>query len=185
MLDEKIAKLAPRERIVLAAGGAVLMVLVIVGVAVLPVRRWFAEAAHDRVVLRETIASKQKIIAWEPSLRHDLEQCASYMPIRKGSPSEVRAELLGAIESAATTTGVTLMSTKPRDPRTREIIEEYTVELEIESGMSDLLKFMHEIYSSAQLLRVDKLAVSPKSDSTDTKSAILKGTLLVSREVML
>jgi hypothetical protein len=152
---------------------------------VLPVRRWFNDAARDRVALREMIDTKQKIIAWGPAVLHDYEQCAPYMPARKGAASEVRAELLGAIERAATSTGVTLMSTKPRDPQTRDVVEGFTVELEIEAGTDSLLKFMHELYSSDQLLRVDKMAVSPKNDGAETRDSSIKGTLIISREVML
>lgn len=179
MLYDKIAKLAPREKMMLAISGLILMVAVIFLVAVMPVKRWFGDAARERVVLANRIADKQKVLAWRETVQNDRDQLEAYLRPQKGTAAEIGTELLSAIEGAATGAGVTLVNTKPREPQNRGLVDEYAVELEIEADMSNILNFLHVIYSSDRLLRVDKLVLSQK-----TESPVVMGTLLVSRQVM-
>lgn len=179
MLYDKIAKRAPREKMMLAASGLILMLAVVFLIAVLPVQRWFGNAARDRAVLSALIADKQKVLAWRGVVQRDHDQFAAYLQPQKATDTEIGADLLGTIEAARTAAGVTLVNTKPHEPQKRGLADEYAVELEVEANMNNILRFLHVIYSSDHLLRVDKLMMSPKTESQE-----VKGTLLVSRQVV-
>lgn len=96
---------------------------------------------------------------------------------RVGSDEEEVAKILGEIEELARMSAVYLVDMKPRLPKWVDFYKEYTVEIDAEGDMESIVKFLHELYNSTQLLRAEKFRVNLK----EKKSYIVKTSILITK----
>ena len=100
----------------------------------------------------------------------------------KGSTEEESALMLSEVDRLAGQSKVTLLTTKPREPKKDGDSESYFVDIEIEATVAQLVSFVYAIETSAQLLRVDRLVVDVKGAKT---ADAVRGTLSISKVVTL
>jgi hypothetical protein len=89
--------------------------------------------------------------------------------------------MLAELDRLAGESKLTLLATKPQKTKVERDFETYVVEIEVEAEMPALMGFVYGIESSAQILRIDRLII----DSKDGGSALVKGSLTVSKIVTL
>ena len=97
-----------------------------------------------------------------------------------GTEEEELASILKEIESVANATQIKLADIKPVPVLHTEFYDRYSVEIECESDMNNLVKFIYEIQHSEKMLRVDRLRITAKK----TKGSVLEGYMLISRVVI-
>ena len=90
--------------------------------------------------------------------------------------------MFGSLDSLAKEAQVTLVGVKPQEPQVGEDGETYRVDLEVEAVMPGLLRFLHGVESSPQVLRVDRLQLQPL---TRPDAPPMKGQMTVSKLVFL
>jgi hypothetical protein len=183
MIFEKLSHMSPREKVGLALAAIVILAVVLFYLVVRPVRNWFVDMARQIVTQEERVADYERILA--PAYRTPVEQeylrYEKYMQ-KRGSTAEESGQMQSTIEELASQSGITLGNTKQREARVVEGVEEYGVDLDVEGGLGNLVRFMHGLQESPQLLRVEKMTLSPKgrADSQD-----VKGTLTITKAVFL
>lgn len=99
----------------------------------------------------------------------------------KGSDEEVTSEFLKEIEKSARESGVSLSDIKPRSVNKRAMYKEYTIDIRTEAPMKYIIAFLYRLDRSNLLLRVDKITLGLREESSD----ILKATMLISGIVLL
>jgi hypothetical protein len=176
-----LAKLSPRERL---SGGLAVAVLVAVGFDMGLIRpallrldefnRGIALENRRLDVSRQALAPEQRRAADDAFRRYSV-----FIEKRK-SASEVGARLMEEIETLAGKAQLTLIGSKPRDPRPSSLFEEHAVEVEVEGEFSSLIAFLHGLQSQPDLLRVQKLVLAPKSKD---QPAVVKSTILITKLV--
>lgn len=158
---------------------------------------FLAVAFSDRLIvspIRERFRRmNQAIKISEKQLGHDLrnvyqkdqiaaafEKYAKYVE-RSGSDEEEVAKILGEIESLARQSKVYLVDMKPQTPKEIDFYKEYAVEIEAEGEVASLMTFLHQLNTSLQLLRAEKLRLNAvkKGDKT------LKASMLITKVVIL
>jgi len=93
------------------------------------------------------------------------------------SDEEETAKILGEIEELARRSAVYLVDIKPQLPQKIDFYKEYKVEVEAEAEMESMIKFLHRLNTSSQLLRAEKLRLSLK----EKNSSIVKASILVTK----
>jgi hypothetical protein len=161
-LNQILSGLSRRQRLLLGATVA------LVGLAVL--ERFVYAPVVDR--LHEL---DQEIVQKESQLRRNLRNLAAREGILKayapysayasptGSPEETIGGLLAEIEELARKAELTLVNVRPKPATKIDVGKQYPVEIEFETQMGPLIRFIHGLHSSTYLLRVSQLRLDPKA----------------------
>jgi hypothetical protein len=179
---ERLSGLTGRQQMGLTVALA-LAVVAGLNLAAIPIRKWFATTARAIEVEGKRVAHNRKVL--EPGLTEAVEE--AYRKVesvlkKKGSTAEETAAMFGTLETLAREARVNLAGVKPQEPQVGADGETYRVDLEIEADMTGLLKFLHGVESSPQVLRVDQLQLQPV---TKPDALPLKGQMTISQLVFL
>ena len=100
----------------------------------------------------------------------------------KGSSDEENSRMLSEVDRLAGENKIGLSATKPSVTRKDSDTESYSVEIEVETSLSQLIGFIYAVESSPQLLRVERLILNSKGEKAVD---VLHGNLLISKVVTL
>ena len=135
---------------------------------------------------------EQEILVTENQLRRNVRELAAGEAVRAAyaayapnaskarSAEEEMALLLNEIEGLARKSGLSLVNMKPKPAGRSDAGKQYPVEVELESPMAPLMKFLHSLHGSKHLLRVQQLRLVPKGG----RSADVKVYLLINETVI-
>lgn len=133
--------------------------------------------------LNESISNKEiqiiknlKIMAQKDTISRLYDQYAENIKM-KGSEEEETATILREIENIARMSSTRIIDIKPHKVQDMDFYKEYTIELEAEGDVSNLSRFIYELQSSKQILKVKHLRLNPKDDT----GSVLKGYMIVSK----
>lgn len=145
------------------SGGIVALVLSGMIIFLGPIRNRFEVLGDSKISQEQKLSRNLAIVA--PAAREAVE--ADYrrygnMITMQGSSEEENSKMLSEVDQLAVQTKVVLSATKPRETRKDRDSEAYAVEIEIESDMSALMRFLCAVESSPQVLRVDRLVVDAR-----------------------
>lgn len=180
----KIKSLLPVDRqswllVAGVAGVALMGALLALG----PVRREFKLLRVDVVEQERLLAHQLGVLAPKPYsvVTNEYARYGALIKMR-GSSDEENSKMLSEVDRLAGESKIALLATKPRDTKKERDTESYTVEIEVETSLSQLMGFLYALETSSQLLRVDKLIL----DAKGAKSAdSIHGTMLISKVVTL
>ncbi len=95
----------------------------------------------------------------------------------EGSDQEKTAQILKEIENSATQNGVHINDIKPQQIKDKDFYKFYVIELEAESDIVSLSKFIYDLQISQQALRVTRIQTSIRT----SKPGLLKTEMLVTK----
>lgn len=104
-------------------------------------------------------------------------QYAKYFELKRLTPEEESAVALSLIEKTARETRVQIASIKPIAHKSFENYNKFTFRVSTESRMSELIKFVYDLQSSDQLLKVEKMVMRAKENDP----AIIKSVLNITK----
>ena len=135
-------------------------------------------AALERLVYAPVVAHldelDQEILLKESQLRRNLRNIAAREAVRKAyapyatdastarSQEEMIGGLLAEIEGLAGKAGLVLANVRPKPASKGEGGKRYPVEVEFESELGPLVRFIHGLHGSKYLLRVSQLRLDGK-----------------------
>lgn len=96
----------------------------------------------------------------------------------KGSDEQEMTYILNELEILARKAGLKIVNMRPKPPVDKESYKRFIVEIETESDMSCLMRFVYDIKNSAQLLKVDRLNLSTKSSQS---GVIMKAAMVITK----
>jgi hypothetical protein len=178
-LVARFSKLSPRQRRLVYVAAA------IVGLAVLE-RVIYAPISHRFYEL------DQEIVAKENQLRRNLKNLATREEVLKayapytayvspaGSDEETTGRVLKEIEELARKSGLALLNVRPKPATKVDVGKHYPVEVELDTQMGPLIKFIHGLHGSKQLMRVKQLRLDPKGG----RGPQVKVYLLINKSVI-
>lgn len=173
------ARLSKRERLILYVTGLMLFLGAMDRVVYQPVLGLFNKLDQDIAVQEDELRKNLKYLAMRETVRSRYAATAAYA-VSSGADEEEIGGLLNEIEVAARNSGLSLVNMKPRPVAATESEKRYPVEVEIDSTMSQLIKFIYGLYSSKSILGVKKLNLAPKGSQSDR----IKGYLLIQKTVI-
>lgn len=134
----------------------------------------------------------QEILVKENQLRRNWKNLAAregvlaaYSPYAAyastvASDEEAIGSLLKEIEELARKSALALLNVRPKPATKTDLGKHYPVEVELETEMSPLIRFLHGLHGSKSLLRVSQLRLDPKGG----RGPQLKVYLLVNKSVI-
>ncbi len=98
----------------------------------------------------------------------------------KQSPSDEQeiTIVLDELEKAARRSSLRITSMRPKPARQKEHYRQFEVEIETESDMSSLMRFIYDIKNSPQLIKVDKLNLNARGGQ---KAVVIRAAMLISK----
>ena len=102
-----------------------------------------------------------QILAEEDSLTSEYKKFTQNIK-QTQSDEETIATLLGSIEKMASSVSVLLVDMKPSVVEKSEFYKKYSVKIEVDAKMNNLVDFIYQLENSPQLLRVAEFRAAPQ-----------------------
>ncbi len=144
-----------------------------------PILNLFGELDQEILSQENQLRKNRRYLAVRETILNSYSAYAAYA-VATGADEEEVASLLNEIEGIARKSGLSLVNMKPKTVTDTDIGKQYPVEVEFETKMAQLVRFIHGLYSSKYILAVEKLRIAPKGKST----AQVKGYLLIHKTVI-
>jgi len=173
------SKLSKRERKILYASVIIIVLGSMDRLVYQPILSLFNEVEQEILSQENQLRKNMRFLAAREAISNRYSVYAAYA-VTTGSDEEEVAGLLNEVEGVARKSGLALLNMKPKPAFTTEFGKQYPVEVEVETQMKELIKFIHALQSSKYILRVQKLRLVPKGKS----KAEVKGYLLINRTVI-
>jgi len=173
-------KLSKKEKIGLSLAIAFMAIASLDRLIVSPIRDRFQRINQTIKISEKQLAHDLRNVHQQEQITAEFEKYVEFVA-RSGSDEEEVAKILGEIESMARQSNVYLANMKPQTSKEIDFYIEYAVEIEAEAEIDQLTKFLYQLNTSAQLLRVEKLRLSSKKKGDKT----LKASMLITRILVL
>ena len=165
-------RLSIREKWLLYAGIAVILGIAIYIIAVEPIWTEWQDLNRNIFAKERKLLKNVKILAQKDRITSLYNKYASSIKM-KGSVEEETAVILREIENIARSTNINITDIKPHRVKNMDFYKEYYIELEAEGNVANLAKFIYELQSSDQILKVRHLRINPKAGGGDTLKAYM------------
>lgn len=171
------------RKTLLRVGGGLVLLGAVIAVLLGPVRGQFLAIEEESINQEKKMDRNLRVLS--PTSRdvvvRDYRKYGDALR-KKGSTAEESAAMLTEVELLAKQSTIELASTKPREPQVDPDHERYTVDLDFEATMAQLVGFLHAVETSPRMLRVDRLLLDAKGAR---QPGAVKSTVVVSRVVTL
>jgi len=144
-----------------------------------PIMNLFNEVEQEILSQEIQLRKNMRFLAAREAISNRYSAYAAFA-VTTGSDEEEVAGLLNEVEGVARKSGLALLNMKPKPAFTTEFGKQYPVEVEVETEMSQLIKFIYGLQNSKYILGVKKLRLVPKGK----KSSQIKGYVLVQKTVI-
>lgn len=176
----KLPELNPREKKIGYVVVALLGVMITYHGIIRPMGQKFSSLDDEIFAMQMRLRKAKTLIRQKNDV---LEASKKYVNLEKmdaGTDEEEIARLLNFIEQTARKDNASLSDVKPQPVKSDKVTKVYTVELNAEGELNSLMELVYELEHSEQLLKIERVDMSPKEE----KSAILRASLVVSRVVV-
>ena len=174
------SKLSNKEKIGLSLAFAVMAIALLDRLIISPVRERFRRINQEIRISEKQLAHDLRNVHQKDQIAKLFDKYVEYVQ-RSGSDEEEVAKILGEIESLARGSKIYLANMKPQTPKEIDFYKEYAVEIDAEGEIASLITFLHQLNTSTQLLRVEKLRLSSNKKGDKT----LKASMLIIRVLVL
>ena len=178
-LKQLFSRLAKRERIILYVTVIFVFFGLMDGLVYKPIMRHFNELEEKIISQENELRKNIRYLAAREIILNRYSAYAAHAVTSGGDEEEI-ASLLNEIEELARKSGLSLVNMKPKPATTTEFGKQYPLEVEMETQMAQLIKFIHGLHSSKYILGVKKLRLVPKGK----QSAQVKGYLVINKTVI-
>ena len=165
-------KLAKRERLVLYFTLALFSIMLLERIVFKPLAGRLALLDREIEIQKMKLLKAKATAGGKEQILKDYNDLSPYLKL-KGSDEEVMSEFLKEIEKLARESSVSLSEIKPRSTETKENFKEYAVEVRTEATMPQISDFLYRLDNSVLLLRVQKLSLKARDDTSDVLRVIL------------
>ncbi len=126
---------------------------------------------------KEVILKKySRILRDKETIERQRIEYAKYLGSKKLTPEEESAIALSLIERTAHTGNVQITNIKPLSYKSFGNYSEFTFRVATESKITELTKFIYDLQSSNQLLKVERMVLRAKENEPATIKSILSIT---------
>jgi hypothetical protein len=130
-------------------------------------------SGFDRDILFQEARLKKGISLVEnkDAIEKEYAKFDNYFSLHGASSEEAVAAFLKEIEKVSRSAGMVILDVKPqKEPDEDKASRQYQINVKAESGMENLVKFLHGLYNSSLLFSVEKLVLVPKGDNATSLS---------------
>ena len=141
------------------------------------VKRW--KGLADEIRGKEALLRKHsRILRGKDMIEQSHSAYIAYFQAEKLTPEEESAIALSTIEKLARGAETRITNIKPLTTKSFENYSKSTFRISLESRIGGLTKFIYDLQSSEQLLKIERLVLRAKEHEPNTIKAILNITKL-------
>ena len=124
------------------------------------------ERLEEEIKKKELLIKKDlRFLSLEKEINKEVSSYQSYFSQVISADEEMNA-LLKIIESFAREVGINLLYIKPAGFKTDETQSKYSIDLNCQGEMNQVIDFIYRIESSKKLLIVERLSIVPESEES-------------------
>ena len=177
--NQLFSRLSKRESALVYATAIIIVFVSVDRLVYHPIANRFNELDQEILLKENQLKRNLRNLAARETVFNAYSAYAAY-GLTAGSDEEEIAGLLNEIEGLARKSGPSLVNVKPKPATRTDFGKQYPVEVELETEMAPLIKFIHGLHSSKHLLRVKQLRLMPKGRRTTQ----IKVYLLINKTVI-
>ena len=167
-----LSKLSQKEKIGLFASAILVSLVILDRLILTPINDRIQQINREIKIGEKQLVMGLRNLNQKEFVSSEYKKYESYLK-NSGSDEEKTTAILSEIEILAKKSSVSLIDIKPQQNQNIDSYKEYAIEVETESSMDALLRFLHELNASSQLLRAEKIRLNLKDkDSSVVKSLI-------------
>ena len=167
MIQKFISKLSANEKKILALTAFVLLLVF--------VDRFFLDPAVTHLkFLQQDIQDKEnslkrylRFLAYKNQILKEQEMLKKYYTEKELTPGEIKEIFLNKIEMLAHAANISSIRVTPSEGENKKDYAEYSANLECAGKFKDILRFMHAIDTSVELMKIGKFNLSAKKVGSD------------------
>lgn len=173
------SRLSKKERTLLYAAGVIIFFVSLDRLVYYPIVSRLHELDQEILLKENQLKKNLRNLAARETVLKTYSAYAAYA-LTAGSDEEKIAGLLSEIEGLARKSGLSLVNVRPKPVTKTDFGKQYPVEVEVETEMAPLIKFIYGLHSSKHLLRVKTLRLMPKEGGTSTAKSylLINGTVI-------
>jgi len=173
-------KLSKREKKILYAVIALVTLVLIYNFLVDPlINQW---SSVNRQIKLTKIKLQKSLSAIKKKAEVDKEYAVYASKMQsKGSDEQDITQILNELETLARKSQAKITSMRPKPSKDKGYYKRFVVEIETESAMQSLMKFIYDVKNSPQLLKVSRLNLNTKSSQEGT---LIRSSMVISKVVI-
>jgi Tfp pilus assembly protein PilO len=173
MITTYLARLNAREKLVLYGAGLFVIFAFFDRLVVGPIITKMKSLDEHIVQERELYRKNARIVAEKDKVAAVKKQLSGYSR-KVGTQEEEVAFLLGEVEKIARKTSLYIVDMKPLGIQEDGVSRKYSVDLNCEAQMEQIMNFMYEIENSSMLFFVESFNITPKSKDSSVAKCNLR-----------
>jgi general secretion pathway protein M len=172
-------QLQPRERLFLGGGAAVLVLFLFFKVAIDPLFK------HSADLDRQIVSARRQLAELRTMQQEYQRQKSVVDTINNQLKKQQNFAIFSRLEEFAGQTGIRnkILYMKPTVSTPSEVYNEESVEIKMEGVTLDqLVRYLHQIENSPQLLKIKRLEIKPRFDSRQILTATFRVSAFTLKE---
>jgi Tfp pilus assembly protein PilO len=178
-LNQLLSRLSQRQRTLLYVTVGIVALALVERFVGAPLGGRLSELDQEIEVKENQLQRNLKTLAARQAVLDAYAPYAAYVSTT-GSEEETIGGLLKEIEELARKSGLALLNVRPKPATTIDAGKRYPVEVELETEMGPLIRFIHGLHGSKYPLRVNQLRLDTKGG----RSSQVKVYLLINKNVL-
>ena len=169
----------PRERLFLGGAGAVLVLFLIFKFAIDPLFK------HSTDLDRQIVAARRQLVELRTMQQEYQRQKAVVDTINSQLKRQQNFAIFSRLEEFAGQTGIRnkILYMKPTVSTPSEMYNEESVEVKMEGvTLEQLVRYLHHIENSPQLLKIKRLEIKPRFDNRQILTATFRVSAFTMKE---
>ncbi len=175
-----LEKLSDREKKILTAVIVVTAAVICYSFLIEPLFTRWKNTENRTKTLK--VKLKKSLMLIKDKQKVDAEYAEYEKKLRsKGSDEQDMTVILDELEKIASRCGVKIASMRPKPAKRKDYYRKFTVEIETQSDMNSLMKFIYDIKHSKQMLKIERFNLNTKSSQ---QGVIIRASIIISKIVI-
>lgn len=175
-----LKNITKREKTIFLITFVVILIMLCYNFLIEPLTKKITFANNEIGVSQIELNKIQRLLLEREEILSFYEQYAKDVKIKGASDEEAIANFLSNVESLARKSSVLINDVKPKPTKDFDNYKKFSFDLEIDGSIDNITKFIYELESSSEAIKVERLQISVKTGKDD----ILKADLTISKLTM-
>lgn len=172
IINKFLGQLSKRERIILYAAFGIICASVIFKYIIEPVAIRSKNITKEIETKRLKIEKGERLSLSKEQIEKDFAEIAKNLRF-EGSSQQLTSLLLNKIEKLAEESGVHITNIKPQKINKIDFYQKMSVEIKLDAAISQILKFLYDLESSQDLIKIERIQISTTTSGQQSLNAIV------------
>lgn len=171
-----LSKFSGRERTLVVATILILLSTVSYGFIIEPLLRAYSDLKFKIATDAKKLEKSERLIHMKDAIIAEYERYSKILKPARSDEEEI-ASMLKVIEATARNDNVYIMNIRPQPLKEEELHKIFSLELSAEAQIERLMKFIYDLQTGTDLLRVRRLTIRAGA----AKSGQLKALMIITK----